>query len=196
MKKLAWWMHVLVLAVFALGCAPEEEDAAGVDEGRYETAGGALALVRSSGDGRIWTTIGKAPDGMVEEARFSIRATGEIALFACWTSGGLMPSHDPSCEGHARLGVLGYLNAAAGVPLYRCRGSRYPSGVYHFPSTDARCHGRTLEGLLGYVDGAAEHRAAAYLEMPTWSTGEGEGSPGGIGGGDGAGGGMGAGGSL
>jgi hypothetical protein len=181
---------VALAVVGAFGCSSAEGEKVGTGEARYEES---VVLVRSVTAGAHWVSAGPLPNwyGAREEARYGIRAHGDIALYACLAGNHTMASTDPGCEGLRRTETIGYLSATAGIPLYRCA-----VGGDHFVSTDAGCEGQRVEGLLGFVDSVGPGEAPSYDN----SGGSGEGSGGGDGsGGDGSGGdgdGVGAGGSL
>jgi hypothetical protein len=189
-------MKTLAVLAFAslIACAPVAEDSPEPvgSTAHAQTEGAPRILVRSVVGGVRVVSVGSAPPGGVEEARYAIRSSGVYPLYSCWVGGSIVPSGQADCEGLGpSLGVLGYVDPAAGIPLYRCVGA---SG--RFPTTDVNCQGQgTREGGLGFVDTATAERWGVFPGV--YAGGEGGDSPGdGAGDGDGAGGGIGVGGGL
>jgi hypothetical protein len=76
---------------------------------------------------------------------------GRSPIYGCRSgSADYFLSHDPGCEGTARLGVYGWVDDArtsGSAALYRC----VVPGIGHFASQDAGCEGQVSEGRLGYI---------------------------------------------
>lgn len=182
--KVGMMFGALATAMLALaGCAPVDE-AVGTSEAQFQQ-GSSVVLIRSFSPSGHWATVGQAPLYAHEEARYGIRSAGDRALFACFVNGHTMASTDPGCEGQRHAGLLGYVSATTGIPLYRCR-----VASDHFLTTAADCEGQAMDGLLGYVEYVAPGQ-----NNGSWGSWGGEGSgdaPGGGGDGDG----VGVGGSL
>lgn len=80
---------------------------------------------------------------------------GTRELYACkiGTAGDYMTAVNFDCDGHQRLGSLGYIFVnppAEGhvIPLYRCTRD---NGTRHFDALDKSCEGEHLDGQLGWV---------------------------------------------
>lgn len=152
---------LLALASTLIGCAaaePDSEDMGSTES--YVTADPGTAdritLIRSFRPGRgHWASVRTAPGGFTPEVRYTIRLSGQRALFACGLGHHNFLSNDPNCEGQVQQGFVGYADQnAAGTrqPLHRCL---VGANGDHFISTDPGCEGQLTEGVLGWVEDAA-----------------------------------------
>ena len=101
-----------------------------------------------------WATTRLLPPGYGQEADSWRLARepepGTVLLFGCQVGAHNFVTANPSCEGQATLGPLGYawqVAPAGSKPIYRCR---VGDGQDHFVSSHPACEGQVVEQLLGY----------------------------------------------
>ncbi|MEV6240993.1 serine/threonine-protein kinase [Lentzea sp. NPDC051838] len=114
-------------------------------------------------DGKWYFTTS---DGFAKPAQFNAldgpagwvaaeQEPGTRELYACkiGTAGDYMTAVNFDCDGHQRLGSLGYIFVnkpaeGAVIALYRCTRD---NGTRHFDALDSSCEGEHLDGQLGWV---------------------------------------------